>query len=87
MIIITANGSLTAPGSSAAAPAPSSSSSTEMQHDTSTNGGDEKLDHNGKVAGYANGGGVGRCAPLFLDKTDREIVRLIGQHLKIIGLE
>lgn len=59
--------------------------STEMQHETS-NGADEKLaDHNGKVAAYANGGRV--PAPLFLDKTDREIVRLIGQHLKIIGLE
>lgn len=75
--VFAANGSLTAAGSSSA---------TEMQHETS-NGGDEKLatDHNGKVTVYANGGRA--VAPLFLDKTDREIVRLIGQHLKIIGLE
>lgn len=65
-----------------------------MQHETmaasngggSVTGGDDKqlVDHNGKVA-YANGGRV--PAPLFLDKTNREIVRLIGQHLKIVGLE
>lgn len=81
-MFISANGSLTTAGSS----------TSEMQHETSSsNGGDEKLtmaDHNGKLAGmtgYANGNRV--PAPLFLDKTDREIVRLIGQHLKIVGLE
>ena len=57
-----------------------------MQHEMS-NGGDEKLavDLNGKP-GYATNGNRAP-GPLFLDKTDREIVRLIGQHLKIIGLE
>lgn len=63
-----------------------------MQHETAmpsngttTAAGDDNLvEHNGKVA-YSNGG---RMPPqLLLDKTDREIVRLIGQHLKIVGLE
>lgn len=79
-----ANGSLTTGGGSIA----------EMQHEAMAasngggpgTGGDDKqlVDHNGKVA-YANGGRM--PPPLFLDKTNREIVRLIGQHLKIVGLE
>lgn len=91
---VPANGSLTTPGSSSSSSSASAHTATgtttaeTMQHETSSNGGDDtKLaaDHNGKLAGYANGTRL--PAPLLLDKTDREIVRLIGQHLKIVGLE
>lgn len=64
-----------------------SSSSVSMEQEMhATNGnGDDKLGHTSKNS-YSNG----RPPPpssVTLDRTDREIVRLIGQHLKIVGLE
>ncbi|XP_055698693.1 WD repeat-containing protein 26 homolog isoform X3 [Phlebotomus papatasi] len=71
--LATANGS--AAGSS------HNSSTSEMQEDVHANGnateGEDKCS-------YANG--VPRTT-VHLDQTERDIVRLIGQHLKIVGLE
>ncbi|XP_059614868.1 WD repeat-containing protein 26 homolog isoform X2 [Phlebotomus argentipes] len=58
----------------------SHNSSADMQQDVHANGnateGEDKC-------GYANGG----PRTIHLDQTERDIVRLIGQHLKIVGLE
>ncbi|XP_055696505.1 WD repeat-containing protein 26 homolog isoform X3 [Lutzomyia longipalpis] len=70
--LATANGS--AAGSS-------HNSSTEMQQDVHANG--NATEGEEKCGSYANGG----PRTIHLDQTERDIVRLIGQHLKIVGLE